>query len=145
MEKGNVNMNIGNAALTLVALIGTSAAQAEDAAMIIGRSAFNAHCALCHGTGGKGDGEIAELFRVPPADLTKLSERAGGSFPFPDVYRNIVNGMEKRGHGDSEMPIWGDYFIADALQDRGVNLADAVHITQGRVLSLVYYLEAIQE
>ena len=48
--------------------------------------------------------------------------------------------MDKPGHGDSEMPIWGDYFMADALENRGVHMSDAVEIATGRVLSLVYYL-----
>ena len=52
--------------------------------------------------------------------------------------------MEAVGHGRSEMPIWGDYFIADALEDRGVKMSDAVEIAAGRVLSLTYYLESIQ-
>ncbi len=43
------------------------------------------------------------------------------------------------------MPIWGDHFLKDTLEDRGVSEADAEHIVQGRILSLVYYLESIQE
>ena len=55
-----------------------------------------------------------------------------------------MDGMDEAGHGDSKMPIWGDYFIADALEDRGIKMSDAVEIATGRVLSLTYYLESIQ-
>ena len=111
----------------------------------MGKSSFGANCALCHGDDAKGGGEVAELFRVPPSDLTTLADQAGGKYPFSVVYHIVVDGMEARGHGNSEMPIWGDYFISDALVDRGVNTADAVNIASGRILSLVYYLESIQE
>ncbi len=53
--------------------------------------------------------------------------------------------MKQRGHGDSQMPIWGDYFMADAMEDRGMHSVDAVEIVSGRILSLVYYIQSIQE
>lgn len=130
---------------TAIILTSTGLAQAQDSAIIIGKSSFGARCALCHGKDAKGGGDIAELFQTPPSDLTKLAERNGGQFPFSVAYQTVIDGMGERAHGDSEMPIWGDYFIADALEDRGVNKADAIHIAQGRILSLVYYLESIQE
>lgn len=133
---------------TLLAIslgLAAGAASAQDTAVELGKSTFGARCALCHGADGKGGGEIAELFQVPPSDLTTLSERNDGRFPFARVYSIMVDGMEKAGHGGSEMPIWGDYFIADALEDRGVKLSDAIEITQGRILTLTYYLETIQQ
>lgn len=126
-------------------ILSACAAQATDSVIVLGQSTFGAHCALCHGATGKGDGEIAQLFQVPPADLTKLAERSGGSFPFSEVYHIIIEGMQDRGHGSAEMPIWGDYFMTDALEDRGVSAGDAMEIAAGRVLSVVYYLESIQE
>lgn len=129
----------------LAILLAAGAANAQDSAVIIGKSSFGARCAICHGEDAKGGGEIAELFRVQPPDLTKLAQNNDGQFPFAEVYSTIVDGMQAPGHGDSEMPVWGDYFIADALEDRGVRMSDAVEIATGRVLSLVYYLESIQE
>ena len=138
-------MKLGNICAAFIIVGAAGAAQAQDSVIILGKSSFGARCALCHGEDGKGGGEIAELFKVPPADLTKLSERAGGAFPFARVYGIIVDGMDEAGHGESQMPIWGDYFIADALEDRGVKMSDAVEIATGRALSLTYYLESIQE
>ena len=123
----------------------SSSVQAEESALVLGKSAYGALCVVCHGSDGKGGGQVGELFEVKPSDLTKLAERAGGRFPFPDVYHMIILGMEAPGHGPSEMPIWGDYFMADALEDRGVNATDALYIAAGRALSLTYYLESIQE
>jgi mono/diheme cytochrome c family protein len=137
-------MTFRHALATAILALAAGGAQAQDSVIVLGKSSFGARCALCHGDDGKGGGEIAELFRVPPSDLTKLSERNGGAFPFARVYGIIVDGMDEAGHGDSTMPIWGDYFIADALEDRGVKMSDAVEIAAGRVLSLTYYLESIQ-
>ena len=128
-----------------ILLFASNAAFSADSALILGKSSYAANCAVCHGEDGTGNGAVAELFRVPPADLTKLSERSGGAFPFSEVYQSIANGLGEKAHGGSEMPIWGGYFVADTLQDRGMSTADAEHIVQGRILSLVYYLESIQE
>ncbi|MDU8913397.1 c-type cytochrome [Aestuariicoccus sp. MJ-SS9] len=125
-------------------LTGAGAVQADESALILGKSSYGANCAICHGDDGTGSGDVVELLRVPPADLTTLSERSGGAFPFSEVYQSIANGVYKA-HGQAEMPIWGSYFKADALQDRGMSAADADHIAQGRILSLVYYLQSIQK
>lgn len=138
-------MKAFNSLAVAVAAMTATAAQAQDSVLVLGKSTFDARCALCHGADGKGGGEISELFQVPPADLTTLTERSGGDFPFARVYGIIVDGMDEAGHGDAQMPIWGDYFIADALEDRGVKMSDAIEITQGRVLSLTYYLESVQQ
>lgn len=130
--------------LTLAILVtGAGAAQAADSALVLGKSAYAANCAICHGQDGTGGGDVAEMLRVPPADLTTLSERSGGSFPFSEVYQTIANG-KYRAHGNT-MPIWGSYFKADVLQDIGRSAADADHIVQGRILSLVYYLQSVQK
>ncbi|MDQ2089012.1 c-type cytochrome [Marimonas arenosa] len=138
-------MKLKNALTSAAIFLSASAVQAEDSAIVLGKSAYGAFCAVCHGEDGKGGGQVGELFQVKPPSLTKLSERAGGRFPFPDVYHVIILGMEAPGHGTSEMPVWGDYFMADALEDRGVSKTDALYIASGRALSLVYYLESIQD
>jgi mono/diheme cytochrome c family protein len=126
-------------------VLSAGAVQADDSAITLGKSAYGALCAVCHGPDAKGGGEVGELFEVKPPNLTTLAKDAGGKFPFADVYQTIILGMEAPGHGPSEMPVWGDYFMADALTDRGVNEADAMFIAAGRALSVAYYLESIQE
>ncbi len=133
------------ALMSICIMLPATLAQADEATVVLGRSTYTAHCALCHGAGGKGDGEIAQLFKVPPSDLTKLAERSDGKFPFTLVYNTILKGMEQRGHGGATMPVWGDFFMADALVDRGVTETDALYIAAGRALSVVYYLESLQE
>ncbi len=39
-------------------------------AIVDGAALFPQHCAVCHGTGGAGDGRAAKTLPIPPADLT---------------------------------------------------------------------------
>lgn len=125
-------------------LLAANVVQAQDSAIVLGKSTFGARCASCHGETGKGDGEIAGMFQVPPSDLTKLSERSGGAFPFSKVYQILATGLGEKAHSNSQMPIWGDFFKADAVLDRGLIGNDPDYIVQGRILSLTYYLQSIQ-
>lgn len=76
-----------------------------------------------------------------PSNLRHLAQRNGGKFPFWEVYRVIEGRGVVPGHGSREMPIWGDRFRVDA---GGNGKAGQVQAT-GRILSLVFYLEHIQE
>lgn len=117
-------------------------ASAQDAA--IGEEIFQERCSVCHGAGGKGDGLVAELFDRKPVDLTGISKRNSGAFPFESVYQAIDGRREIRGHGYSRMPIWGEYFMHEELADPASNPKDAMAVTQGRILAVVYFLQSIQ-
>ena len=138
-------MKLSATLATAIIVTAAGAAQAAGSALILGKSSYGANCAVCHGEDGTGSGAVTELFRTPPSDLTTLSERSGGAFPFAEVYQSIASGPDQKAHGESEMLFWGGYFVADTLADRGVSAADADHIFQGRFLSLAYYLESIQK
>lgn len=102
-----------------------------------GKLEFETHCAVCHALGGKGDGPVAQYLTTKPADLTQISKRSGGQFPFWRVYR-IIDGREPaKLHGTREMPIWGDRFWKEA--------GEVDYRVQGRIFELVHYLESIQE
>jgi mono/diheme cytochrome c family protein len=71
-----------------------------------GAAAFANHCAGCHGAEAKGDGPMASLLRVPPADLTALSATNDGAFPLARVIARIDGTTEVAAHGDP-MPVFG--------------------------------------
>ncbi len=76
-----------------------------------GSALFKAYCAACHGTDAKGTGPMSEYLKVKTPDLTRISERAGGTFPLTRVQR-IISGEDniKSGHGTQAMPVWGPIF-----------------------------------
>lgn len=102
-----------------------------------GTDLFRAHCAACHGAGGKGDGPAASALRKKPADLTILAKNNGGKFPAERV-RKFISGDEATtdSHGSREMPVWGPIFHQiENDQDFG----------NVRLQNLVKYLESIQQ
>jgi hypothetical protein len=114
----------------------------EQEVIEVGKREFQHSCATCHGATAKGDGPSASTLNVKPADLTRLSKKHGGVFLFWRVYEKI-NGRDEdviRGHGTREMPIWGErfHFERDASEERQAGV-------RGRILSLVFYLQSIQE
>lgn len=138
--------NILTSAAIIIPALSAGADTAQESLLVLGKSTYGALCAGCHGEEAKGGGTVGELFTVQPPDLTKISERAEREvFPFADVYEVITLGMEAPGHGSSQMPVWGDYFLADAMKDRGISTSEAIFIAAGRALSLAHYLESIQE
>lgn len=130
------------AASALAAQSLCTAAQAQDPAF--GAAIYADHCVVCHGQTGGGDGIVGELFAKRPADLRLLSKGNGGLFPTERVIDAIYGRAKIPGHGDSRMPVWGDHFISEALHGPAIDPADAAMITQGRVLSVVSYLEGLQ-
>ena len=76
----------------------------------LGKSEYAAHCAVCHGSTGKGDGYFSGYLAKPIANLTTLSKANGGVFPFARVYETIDGLAEIQAHGTRDMPIWGRDF-----------------------------------
>jgi mono/diheme cytochrome c family protein len=76
-----------------------------------GAKIFQYHCAVCHGTDGRGHGPDSVVLKHPVPDLTLISQRSGGKFPYERV-KGIIEGNEPGllAHGDREMPIWGPIF-----------------------------------
>lgn len=135
---------VRNLTFTATVLI-AGAVQAQTSDVTIGKSTFERSCAICHGFDAEAQSNISELFKVPPKDLTTIARRNDGIFPLERVYHVIAGDIQEPAHGVSEMPIWGDYFMTDTLEDRNVNPKDARDIVQGRILSVVYYLQSIQK
>jgi mono/diheme cytochrome c family protein len=102
-----------------------------------GKPLFDQYCATCHGRNGKGDGPASSVLITKPADLTQISKKNNGDYPFWRIY-SVIDGRELvKGHGDRDMPIWGQAWTVGG----GVTAsADA----RGRILALTYYIESIQ-
>jgi len=106
-----------------------------------GELEYQRNCAVCHGTEARGDGIMRRYLTVQPANLRQLAKNNGGKFPFWEVYHKIDGQTEVPAHGTSDMPIWGDRFRAQAGSDAKAAITQAA----GRILSLTFYLQYIQD
>jgi len=130
--------------LSIGVVLGSNYRSAAEEKDIIdaGKREFQRSCATCHGVDAKGKGPSAQALTVKPTDLTQLSKQHGGVFLFWRVYEKI-NGKDEapiRVHGTREMPIWGERFRIEAYPSDEQQMS-----VRGRILSLVHYLESIQE
>lgn len=133
----------GLAALLLAAstLAGAHAGESEAAAD------FHSYCSPCHGLEARGDGPVAPVLKTQPADLTRIAERNGGTFPADEIYRKIEGLDMPAAHGSSEMPVWGLWFTNQAVGE-SVLVEDAKPAEQRvreRITALVDYLKTLQE
>ena len=129
------------AAAGLLALAAPVAAQQsvkrepiKPIADVAGAASYKEYCTVCHGTSARGDGPAAKALKTPPADLTQIAKRNGGTFPALAVRMAISGDTVVAAHGTRDMPMWGQVF----------------HQTEGdpvsalRVKNLVDYLEGLQ-
>jgi mono/diheme cytochrome c family protein len=106
------------------------------AAAAKGRVTYGRYCVSCHGPQAKGDGPLAGDLRVAVPDLTALSQRNGGKYPYDRVVRIIESGDSVRGHGTPVMPAWGDAF----KKTKGTGEATAA----AAIRNLTHYLWTLQ-
>jgi mono/diheme cytochrome c family protein len=99
-----------------------------------GRALYVQYCVACHGASGRGDGPAAAALKVPPPDLTNISQKYSG-FPTDKIMIWIDGEKAGSAHGTREMPVWGKKFRREG--GAGAQL--------GEVYSLTRYLQTIQK
>ncbi|MFY0690931.1 MAG: cytochrome c [Paracoccaceae bacterium] len=146
-EKVMVYRMLGLGAVSLLAC-GLSAPVLADGAALgarLGAEIYERSCAVCHGPEARGDGMVGALFRIKPPNLTVLARDNDGNFPFSEVFQAVDGRRKIAAHGDSEMPIWGNLLMDEALLRDDFNADDARYATLGRLLSVVYFLQSVQQ
>lgn len=129
-------ISLGALALLLAA---PAAADDYDSGLAFkGQATYNLYCRSCHGDEAKGDGTVADILTFPPADLTLIAQRNGGTFPTDDI-QAFIDGRKGglRGHGAKDMPIWGDAFATTEGTDDDGKI-------KAKIENLVHYLISIQ-
>jgi mono/diheme cytochrome c family protein len=106
--------------------------------MPTGEQIYKQYCATCHGADARGNGPLAAMLKTQPPDLTKLSQRHGGKFPYDYVASVIEFGPGVSAHGSSDMPTWGPIFgyfdkrNEKVVRQRIKNLSDYLASLQGK-------------
>lgn len=129
---------IATAGAVLLALLPGVAAGQQ---MSRGEAEYLDSCAVCHGLDGKGDGPLADELQKRPADLTVIS-RETGRFPYWRVFAVIDGRYVVPGHGEREMPVWGQQFIERDVKRYGPS--GGAIVTQERIHELASYVESLQ-
>ena len=102
-----------------------------------GEQMYKEYCAACHGSDAKGQGPLAAILKTPPPDLTTLSKRHMGKFPYDYVKGILEFGPGIGAHGSSDMPTWGPIFrYFDKQNER---------VVQQRIRNLCNFLASLQE
>jgi mono/diheme cytochrome c family protein len=131
-------------AITLASILAADEPATAAGSPALGRTVFRVYCASCHGQEAKGDGNIAKYLTVKPADLTGLAAANGGQFPTERVIEVVDGRQTVPGHGNRDMPVWGDVFQkADALEAQPPEVREVE--VQRRIEHLVAFLASIQE
>jgi mono/diheme cytochrome c family protein len=112
-------------------------ARPDAAAAAKGRIIYQRYCGSCHGAEARGDGPLASELRTVPSNLTLLSTKNNGQFPFAAVAQAVDGRKATRGHGAPDMPVWGEVFPKTSGTD-----SPSVESAVGR---LTHYLWSIQE
>jgi len=137
--------------LVFSALGMASTAAAQDRGIgAAGAAEYQVSCATCHGEGGDGNGPVAAQLKVKPADLTQLTRKNHGAFPFLKVFETIDGRLQVKAHGTREMPVWGNRYQVELQQKfrAGEDMASKAQIEtviRARILELIYYLQTIQQ
>lgn len=142
----NTSLRILIAAVLMAGASGIVAAE-KKAKVDYGKREYQNSCILCHGADGKGNGSVVELLKKKPADLTTLSKKSNGVFPFERVYAMIDGRDMILGHGDREMPAWGNRYSSDATKaaEYYVDVPyDMEMYARSRILALIDYLNRMQ-
>jgi mono/diheme cytochrome c family protein len=151
MKRKYLLLGLVISATMLVAVRAVAATTADTAAkgtspitVELGKEDFRDYCASCHGVSGRGDGTVAEFLTISAADLTQLSKLNSGKFPRERVTEVIDGRADVKVHGGRDMPVWGDWFDAEAV-DADTDAAAREVIVRERINALADYIETLQE
>jgi len=126
--------------LLMLALGSAAPAAAQDAGR--GAELYRLYCAGCHGATARGNGPMADLMNVPPADLTSLAAGNEGVFPTFRVVSQIDGRDPLRAHG-GEMPVFGDAFEGGRDVALRTDAGQPI-LTSPPIADLVAWLRGIQ-
>jgi len=100
---------------------------------------YREYCASCHGLFADGLGPVVPALRNRPPDLASLALKYGHPLPKAELIEIIDGRNMVRGHGHSDMPVWGNRMYETVPPN-----ATRESVRRQTMLLIVEYLEAIQ-
>jgi hypothetical protein len=107
-----------------------------------GKDQFNARCAPCHGTSGKGNGPAAKQLGMPLPDLTTYAKRNGGAFP-TELAWSKIDGRPTGWSDERSMPVWGRDFRHEAMQNTPATKKPETYVA-AEIFAIVEHLKSMQ-
>jgi cbb3-type cytochrome c oxidase subunit III len=84
-----------------------------------GRRLFVSYCLLCHGVTGKGDGPLAKVMKITPADLTTTVRSRSDTILTKIITgngRQTITGRDRHNLLSDAMPKWKEVFNAEQVK-----------------------------
>jgi len=102
-------------AVFLLSLIAVSIPEvsAKPTPAFEGRRLYVSYCQLCHGTNGKGDGPLAKVMKISPADLSTTVRSRSDTILTKIITgegRQTITGRDRHNILSDAMPEWKDVF-----------------------------------
>ncbi len=127
-------------ALAVLLLVASPSLASEIEGEDASERLYLSYCSACHGPEGKGNGTLAALLKIEPADLTQFASANGGVFPFRSFLRAMDGRTTVRAHGESAMPVWGQVFAPPADASMHEQLE-----AYGKMFLITFYVESLQQ
>ncbi|MGQ0578825.1 MAG: c-type cytochrome [Betaproteobacteria bacterium] len=144
MKPGKITAALFGAALIAIA----GAASAQDKKFDFGKREYDANCASCHGLKGKGDGPLRPFLTKSPSDLSTLSKKNAGIYPFHSIYAIIDGRQDVAAHGPRDMPVWGAQYNIKAAEAAYMDVPAVPYppetFVRSRILALTEYISRLQ-
>jgi cbb3-type cytochrome c oxidase subunit III len=108
-------------AVLLMSLLAANAAEvsANPPPAYEGRRLYVSYCQLCHGTDGKGEGPLAKVMQISPADLTTTVRSRSDTILFKIITgegRQTITGRDRHNLLSEAMPEWKDVFTESQVK-----------------------------
>lgn len=124
----------------LLALLASGPGVAQDSDT--GRAHYLEYCAACHGLKHDGQGPMAGVMVIKPANLATLKSENDGVFPLERVIKRIDGRDPLVSHG-SPMPVYGRFFEGGAAAMK--TASGQQMMTSRAIADLVTYLIEVQK
>jgi cytochrome c5 len=125
----------------ILLVMASVSARALDLSSYTGIQLYMRFCSSCHGDKARGDGPVANTFKIEVPDLTRIAHRHGGVFPTEIIHKIIDGRKTLPPHGSRAMPVWGFEIYRE---DENTGNADPQGRTDDLVARLTEYLRTIQ-